>query len=175
MSTSEIIRRVAQFTFAISFSSLMLAAAPITQAQISKETVETTRNETIVGRAFDEWAKGGSVFGDLLAPDVKWTIHGSDPVAGTYMGLKDFVDRASAPLLSRLATRLVPTVHHIWAIGDTVIVRFDGAATTTSGAAYTNRFVWIFKMSNGVVTEAEAFLDLAAYRHVIDNNVPRAN
>ncbi|NKB16638.1 MAG: SnoaL-like domain-containing protein, partial [Sphingomonadales bacterium] len=114
-------------------------------------------------------------FRELLAPDVKWTIHGSDPVAGTYTGLKDFVDRASAPLLSRLATPLVPKVHHIWAVRDTVIVRFDGSATTTSGAAYTNQFVWIFKMSNGVVAEAEAFLDLAAYRRVIDSNVPRQN
>lgn len=56
-------------------------------------------------------------------------------MAGTYRGVEDFVERASAPLISRLATPLVPRVHHIWADGDTVIVRFDGSATTTSGAA----------------------------------------
>jgi uncharacterized protein len=134
----------------------------------------TSRNEALVRQAFDNWAKGGNVFAELLAPNVRWTIHGSGPVAGTYNGLKDFVERASMPLVSRLAKPIVPKVHHIWAIGDTVIVRFDGSATTTSGAPYFNQFVWIFRMDNGVVTEAEAFLDLVAYQRVVDNNTPRA-
>lgn len=142
-------------------------------AQAKCETV-TSRNETIVRQAFDSWAKGGNVFAELLAPDVRWTIHGSGPVAGTYVGLTDFVERASMPLVSRLAKPIVPAVHNIWAVGDTVIVRFDGSATTTSGAPYVNQFVWIFRMSNGVVTEAEAFLDLVAYQQVVDNNKPRA-
>ena len=51
-------------------------------------------------------------------------------------------------------------------------IRFDGAATTTSGAPYTNQFVWIFKMQDGRAVEAEAFLDLVAYQEVIDNNEP---
>jgi len=114
-----------------------------------------------------------NIFAELLAPEVRWTIHGSGPVAGTYFGLKDFVDRASGPLLSRLATPIVPKVHQIWSVGNTVIVRFDGAATTTSGAPYANQFVWIFRMANGVVIEAEAFLDLVAYQPVVDNNAPR--
>ncbi|MCO6423171.1 nuclear transport factor 2 family protein [Sinorhizobium meliloti] len=101
-------------------------------------------------------------------------MHGSAPVAGTYRGVEDFVERASAPLISRLATPLVPRVHHICADGDTVIVRFDGSATTTSGAPYRNKFVWIFLMKNGAVVEAEAFLDLAAYHAVVDNNEPRS-
>jgi ketosteroid isomerase-like protein len=120
-----------------------------------------------------KWRAGGNLFAELLARDVVWTIHGSDPVAGTYRGVEDFVTRASAPLISRLATPLVPEVRHIWADGDTVIVRFDGSATTTSGAPYDNQFVWIFRMESGSVVEAEAFLDLTAYRKVVENNEPR--
>ncbi|AEG57125.1 nuclear transport factor 2 family protein [Sinorhizobium meliloti] len=132
------------------------------------------QNITTVRAAFDKWRAGGNIFAELLAPDVVWTIHGSAPVAGTYRGVEDFVERASAPLISRLATPLVPRVHHIWADGDTVIVRFDGSATTTSGAPYRNKFVWIFLMKNGAVVEAKAFLDLAAYHAVVDNNEPRS-
>lgn len=159
---------------ACAVSIILLAAVPQAHAQAADAAA---RNEAIVRQAFANWAKGssGNVFEELLAPDVKWTIPGSDPVAGTYLGFKDFVDRASAPLVTRLATPIVPKVHHIWAVGDTVIIRFDGSATTTSGAPYANQFVWIFRMTNGRVTEAEAFLDLAAYRRVIDNNAPRAN
>jgi ketosteroid isomerase-like protein len=157
--------------YALLLASAFLAMSASAQAQNADVTA---RNEAVVRKAFDNWVKGGNVFSELLAPDVKWTIFGSGPVAGTYNGLTDFVERASMPLVSRLATPIVPKVHHIWATGDTVIIRFDGAATTTSGAPYANQFVWIFRMTDGVVTEAEAFLDLAAYQQVVDNNAPRA-
>ncbi|MDH7795038.1 MULTISPECIES: nuclear transport factor 2 family protein [unclassified Beijerinckia] len=152
-------------------STFVVVAAPA-QAQ---DADATARNAAIVRQAFDSWVKGGNVFAKLLAPDVTWTIHGSGPVARTYIGLKDFVERASAPLITRLATPLVPEVHDIWAVGDTVIIRFDASATTTSGAPYANQFVWIFRMTNGVVSEAQAFLDLVAYQKVVDNNAPRAD
>ncbi len=151
-----------------------LILLPVPEPVEAKSADEAARNEAIVRQAFDSWVKGGNVFAELLAPDVRWTIHGSGPVAGTYIGLKDFVERASMPLVSRLAKPIVPKVHNVWAVGDTVIVRFDGSATTTSGAPYVNQFVWIFRMSNDVVTEAEAFLDLVAYQQVVDNNKPRA-
>jgi ketosteroid isomerase-like protein len=141
---------------------------------VARDTGIEAQNKTIVREAFEKWRAGGNLFAVLLAPDVVWTIHGSDPVAGTYRSVEDFLARASAPLISRLATPLVPEVHNIWADGDTVIIRFDGSATTTSGAAYNNQFVWIFRMENGTVVEAEAFLDLTAYRKVVENNEPRA-
>ena len=130
---------------------------------------ETARNEKIIRDTFETWTQGTYVFLDLLAPDVKWTIHGSDPVAGTYTDIDAFMNEASLPLISRLATPLKPDVHGIWASGETVIIRFDASATTASGARYRNQFVWIFRMHSGLVAEAEAFLDLRAYRQVIDN------
>jgi ketosteroid isomerase-like protein len=132
----------------------------------------TARNEAIVREAFERWEAGGSVFDPLLASDVRWTIHGSGPVASTYESRDSFVEDASAPLISRLSSPIMPDVHAIWAVEDTVIIRFDGAATTTSGDAYENQFVWIFRMEDGQVVEAEAFLDLVAYQQVVENNEP---
>ena len=152
--------------------ALVATAAPAQASTASSDAAAQTRNEGIVRRAFEGWAAGGGVFAELLAPDVVWTIHGSGPVAGTYRGREDFVERASRPLVSRLATPLVPRVHHLWAVGDTVIVRFEAAATTTSGDAYSNQFVWIFRMRDGAVVEAEAFLDLVAYQQVLDTSEP---
>ncbi|WP_156963966.1 nuclear transport factor 2 family protein [Muricoccus aerilatus] len=156
--------------------ALGLAAAPApapapAHAQAAAIDASTqVRNEDIVRRAFEGWAAGRSGFVELLAPDVVWTIHGSGPVAGIYRSREDFVERASRPLMTRLATPLVPKVHHIWAFGDTVIIRFEAAATTTSGDAYSNQFVWIFTMRNGIVVEAEAFLDLVAYQRAVDTS-----
>nr|WP_300313230.1 nuclear transport factor 2 family protein [Halomonas sp.] len=169
------------FIYAVAWGMPLLTVAPALSQPSGQEVVspeadkqaEAERNRDIVRRAFEAWANGESVFNDLLADDVVWTIHGSDPVAGTYNGRKDFVSRASAPLVRRLQTPVVPEVHAIWAEGDVVIVRFDGSATTTSGAPYRNEFVWIFWMKKGVVTRAEAFLDLAAYREAVSSNEPK--
>ena len=161
-------------------ASATLVASPMmfTMTQAHAPTAATTspaaeRNEAIVRDAFARWSAGENIFAGLLAPDVVWTIPGSGPVAGTYHGRADFVTRASLPLVSRLATPLTPKVHRIWAIGDTVIIRFEASATTTSGAPYRNQFVWIFRMKDGQVAQAEAFLDLAAYQTVVANNEPR--
>ncbi|MFD2238167.1 nuclear transport factor 2 family protein [Aureimonas populi] len=154
--------------------AFVVAVAPAQASIATAPGIDTeARNEAIVREAFGGWATGGGNVFDLLSPDVRWTIHGSGPVADTYNGVEDFVQRGSVPLVSRLATPLTPEVHHIWAVEDRVIVRFDASATTTSGAPYNNQFVWIWRMEEGSVVEAEAFLDLVAYQEVVDNNEPR--
>lgn len=162
-------------------AAALLVAAPASQAEPTpgaapetRDAAAETRNAAIVRAAFEAWRKGGNVFAELLAPDFVWIIHGSSSVAGTYRGMDDFVGRASSPLTSRLTGPVVPDVRHIWASGDRVIVRFDGSATTTSGAPYRNQFVWIFRMKDGAAVEVEAFLDLVAYDRVVANNAPRA-
>jgi uncharacterized protein len=163
---------------ALALMALVVPAhAEITGSDPGAETHHTAveaRNKAIVHGAFEEWRAGTYVFGALLAPDVVWTIHGSGPVADTYRSQDDFVERASVPLTSRLATPIVPEVRGIYAVGDTVLIRFDGSATTTSGTPYSNQFLWMFRMKDGLVIEAEAFLDLVAYQQVVDNNEPRA-
>ena len=151
----------------------VIVALAISPATGAPARADTAQNETIVRDAFQRWAAGENVFQRLLAPDIVWTIPGSGPVAGNYHGITDFIERASVPLVSRLATPLVPQVRHIWAVGDRVIVRFDATATTTGGHPYRNQFAWLFRMKDGKVAEAEAFLDLAAYQQIVDNNQPR--
>lgn len=158
----------------LALSSAAVANTAATKVQAPASAAIEQRNREIVQAAFEEWREGTYVFAELLAPDVVWTIHGSGPVAGIYRNQKDFIEQASRPLTSRLATPIVPEVHNIFADGDTIIIRFDGTATTTSGAPYRNQFVWILKMKNGLVVNAEAFLDLVAYQQVIDNNAPRS-
>jgi ketosteroid isomerase-like protein len=150
---------------AVAFPAHAKSSAPVADS--------AARNAAIVREAFDGWAnKGGNIF-DLLSPDIRWTIHGTSSVAGTYTGVEDFVKLGAVPLVSRLATPLQPVLHDIWADGDRVVIRFDATATTTSGAPYENQYVWIFRMKNGAVVEAEAFLDLVAYQRVVENNEPK--
>jgi ketosteroid isomerase-like protein len=163
---------LALLSFALPGTAIANSAA--TQVQSQDRVAIEQRNRAIVEAAFEKWREGTYVFGELLAPNVVWTIHGSGPVAGTYRNQKDFVEKASRPLTSRLVTPIVPDVHNIFADGDTIIIRFDGRATTTSGAPYRNQFVWILRMKDGLVVNAEAFLDLVAYQQVVDSNAPRS-
>lgn len=157
------------FAFLASVGSVQAqAVAPAADASAIE-----AKNKAIVQKAFESWRGGGNVFAELLAPDVVWTIHGSSSVAGTYRGVDDLVKRGAGPLTSRLTGPVVPAAPRIFADGDTVIVRFDGSATTTSGGSYRNQFVWIFRMKDGSAVEAEAFLDLVEYQRVVDNNKPR--
>lgn len=152
--------------------SAVLVTGGVAIAQESAPCHETAaHNEIVVRQAFEEWAAGGSVF-EILSPNVIWTIRGSGPYAATYVGIDSFLKQAAAPLVERLAGPILPVVHHVWAVDDRVIVRFDGSATTLSGAPYRNQFVWILRMEDGVVQSAEAFLDLVAYQEVIDSNEP---
>ncbi len=154
---------------------LILAIAALSSAHASTpEPVHAAaHNEALVRKAFTNWSTGNGTVFALLSPDIVWTVHGSGSVAGTYKGVEAFLEGAAAPLTRRLARPLVPKVHAIWAVGDTVISRFEAGSTTTGGRPYTNQYVWIFRMEDGVVVEAEAFLDLAAYDKVVAENTAR--
>lgn len=168
------IDRLAGHAGALLIVPAFIATIGLAQADTKAPDADVAaRNEAVVRAAFERWTVGGNVFEGLLSPDVVWTIHGSGPVAATYRGIEDFTERAAVPLVSRLATPLVPEVPRIWTDGDGVVIRFDASAITTSGMPYSNRFVWIFRMEDGTVVEAEAFLDLVAYQAVIDGNEPR--
>lgn len=161
-------------TFATTVGLALLSAGP-TLAPAMATANETETNRRIVSDAFQTWEQGTYVFGELLAEDVVWTIHGTGPAAGVYTDMTTFIERAARPVTSRLASPLLPEVHNIWAEGDSVIIRWDGSAPTTGGGSYENQFLWIFKMEDGLVTEAEAFLDLRAYDALVANNQPRAD
>ncbi|WP_431261743.1 nuclear transport factor 2 family protein [Roseateles chitinivorans] len=147
--------------------ALLAETPPAPSVRADIKTAE--RNRARVVDAFDAWAQGGNrFFDDLLSPSVRWTIRGSGPTAGTYVGLEDFVTRAVRPFASRLSTPVRPVaVHHVFAQGDDVAVHWDGEAQARDGRPYRNSYVWIFRMKDGRVTEATAFLDLAPYEDVI--------
>lgn len=135
----------------------------------------TARNETIVKQAFEDWIERGGAFARILSPEVEWTVRGSGPFSRTYSGLDSFVNDASAPILSRLSTPLKPVVRKIWAVDDDVIVRFDASATTTTDETYSNEYLWILTMKDGLVVKSEAFLDMGLYQDLVDSAPTRTN
>lgn len=143
--------------------SLLTAHAPAQAADGSAES-----NRRFIEKAFEDWAAGGrTFFEDVLAPDATWIIKGTSPVAGTYRGRDDFLERAVKPFAARMATPVRPTVRDIWAADNDVVVHWDGTGTAGDGKAYRNSYVWIFRMDGQKAKEVIAFLDLVPYDDVI--------
>lgn len=67
-------------TCALLIAVVFVAVTGLARTEVANRTAQ---NEAVVREAFDNWIQGGNVFAELLAPDVRWTIHGSGPVAGT--------------------------------------------------------------------------------------------
>ncbi|MCM5680674.1 Atu4866 domain-containing protein [Schlegelella sp. S2-27] len=152
----------------IAAAPLALATPMSGQALARAGDAPTERNRQFIRQAFEKWAAGGTTFfRDVLAPDVRWTVKGTSPAAGTYQGFDDFMKRAVVPFASRLSTPIRPTVRDLWAEGSDVIVHWDGAGVAADGMPYRNSYVWIFRMNNLRATEVIAFLDLAPYDDVI--------
>lgn len=154
---------------------LLVAASTCLSVQAAPASVqaETQRNRETVNKAFAAWKAGGQTFfDDVLAPDVVWTIKGSGPSAGVYRGRQDLIERAVKPLSIRLASPIRPTVRHLWAEGEHVVIHWDGETTTRDGQPYRNSYVWIFKMRDGRAAEVTAFLDLVAYDQVVRPGQP---
>lgn len=124
-------------------------------------------NAALVRAAFDDWRHGrGSVF-DLLADDAEWTVAGSSPVSGTYRGRQTFIDRAVAPINARLSTPITPTVRHLVAEGDAVVVIWDGTATAQDGSPYANSYAWHLVLDGGRIVRVIAFLDTWALNELM--------
>jgi Ketosteroid isomerase-related protein len=116
-------------------------------------------NAALVREAFEAWRTGrGSVF-DLLDEDVEWTVAGHSPVSGTYRSRAAFMEQAVAPITARLATPIVPTVEHVVAQDDTVVVLWSGEATARDGQTYRNRYAWHLQLREGRIVRVVAFLD----------------
>lgn len=128
----------------------------------------TQTNRKLISDAFDRWAAGeGRFFDEVLSPDVIWTIEGSGPSAGDYVGLTDFMARAIQPFADRMQEPVRPVSKDIWAQNDQVIVVWEGRGRARDGAAYQNDYVWIFTLKDGRAVRVRAFLDLPAYDDVL--------
>jgi uncharacterized protein len=130
------------------------------------------QNKQLIRQAFDDWASGkGGVFG-LLARDATWTIVGNTPISRVYRGRDEFLSETIDPFNARLATPLVPTVHALYADGDTVIAYFSASATARDGKPYQNDYTWYLGLADGQITNAVAFFDSIEFTDFWNRVIP---
>jgi uncharacterized protein len=109
-------------------------------------------------------------FFNHVAQDVKWTVMGTHPLAGTYHTKDDFLAHTFARLDKLLKEGVVLRVSNLLVDGDTAAVELESLSTALNGKPFDNRYCWIARFSNGTIVEVRAYLDSALVKQLIDEN-----
>lgn len=139
---------------------LAVAALALT-AKASANEAET--NRATIAKAMDAWAAGTGGPYELLADDAVWTIAGNSLASKTYPSKEAFMSEVIRPFNARMRARLIPSVHKIYADGDTVVAHFDAQGTARDGKPYVNSYAWILTLKDGRIVRATAFFDAHAF------------
>jgi ketosteroid isomerase-like protein len=146
-----------RFVFVSLALTVNFMSGDVVMAQSAKDI--GTRNKAVVTESFEAWRTGkGSPF-DLLKEDATWTILGRSVKAKTYSTKEAFMSEVIRPFNARMRGGLTPSIRHIYADGNTVIVFFDASGTARDGRPYENTYAWFLDMQDGKVTRAFAFFD----------------
>ena len=117
-----------------------------------------------------------STFFDRVSDDVRWTVEGVHPIAGTYTSKAEF-QRAT---FDRLTPLLREGIHlrldNLVIDGKTVVAELQADSTTLDGAPYNYRLCWVctFEGSNpgDRIIEVHAYLDSMTVTWTILRNEP---
>jgi uncharacterized protein len=124
-------------------------------------------NKKLIQDAFTAWANGnGMAFFNLLTDTATWTVMGSCPISGTYVGRQRLVEDALTPLREKLAGHPTPRVINIIAEGDTIVIQWTGKGTTKTGQPYNNSYCYVVQMENGKITRGTSYLDTDLVRSI---------
>jgi hypothetical protein len=122
---------------------------------------------------FDELATGnGQPFMDLLADDARWTAIGSSSWSRTYDGKQAVVDELMRPLFRQFADQYSAWATRIVAEDDVVVVEARGHVMTKSGLAYDQTYCYVFRLSDGKVSELTEYLDTDLVNRVLEGAGP---
>lgn len=154
-----------RLSIALAAIGLAMTAIPTSAGANQGETLmanaptKQERNKALVQDRFTAWANGtGNPF-ELLDDNATWTITGRSAASKTYPNKEAFLVEVIRPFNARMQAPLKPTVHGIYADGDTVVIFFDAKTVAKDGKPYVNTYTWYFDMRDGKVVKATAMFD----------------
>ena len=117
-------------------------------------------HKALLQQVFAELAQGnGKPFIDALAPDVRWTIHGSTAWSGTWEGKTAVREQLLRPLFAQFATTYTNSAQRFIAEDDMVVVECRGRVQTRAGKAYNNTYCYVCRFESGKVAELVEYMD----------------
>lgn len=132
--------------------------------------MNATSNKQLLQRIFDGLAIGDShLFVESMAEDFKWHMIGTTSWSKTYDGRQAVLTELFGRLRRSLANRIKTKAQRFIAEDDFVVVEARGDNRTQAGAAYSNTYCFVFRLSNGRLQEVTEYLDTELVTAVLAN------
>ncbi len=120
---------------------------------------------------FDHLRTGHSErFFAKVAPDVRWLVMGTHPLAGEYLSKEDFLAHTFHRLNKLLRNGVILNVQNIIVQGDMAAVEMVSTSIANNGMNFNNQYCWIVRFKNDKIVEVRAYLDSALVQKLIDEN-----
>ena len=119
-------------------------------------------NKAIVQQWFDLVAAGDAQGAFALFDEsVSYTLRGTTPVSGTYVGMESLVADFFTPWRKQIDGEIALTVNRLIGEGDQVVALARGEAKTVFGLPYDNDYVFVFEVRDGKIHSVDEYLDTA--------------
>jgi ketosteroid isomerase-like protein len=134
----------------------------------SEEEIEMGENADAIKERWDDFAKG-DLDGAVSITDENAEIRMPEtlPWGGTYKGPEGFKEMIQKFLSNFESVDPKPTAFLEADDGETVVVTVEGVGKTKSGNELSGRSVWLYKVRDGRLVDAEFFGDTAQARDAL--------
>jgi uncharacterized protein len=112
----------------------------------------------------------GAAFFQHVAEDVDWTVMGTHPLAGHYVGKQAFIAGTFAKLGRVLPQGAQLHVEYMITQGDQAVVELRSLATAKNGIRFDNRYCWVVYFRDAIITRVRAYLDSAMVTQLFAEN-----
>ena len=100
-------------------------------------------------------------FFDHVADDVRWTVMGTHPLAGTYTSKREFLQKTFGRLDRLIHGGVVLSVREVHDAGNVAVAELLADAVTNDGHRFDNAYCWVCRFSGDQIVEVRAYLDSA--------------
>lgn len=109
-------------------------------------------------------------FFEQVADDVRWTVMGTHPLAGTYDSKAEFIEKTFTRLNKLLVGPVDLRVDNVIVSGDEAAVEMASLSMAKNGKPFDNTYCWVVRFADGVIIEVRAYVDSVVVQRVIDEN-----
>lgn len=104
-----------------------------------------------------------------LSSDIVYHVVAPEPWGGV-LDLAGLV-RTATGVFERLAAPLQVRVETLVAEGDRVVAEVCGSAPTKRGGLYENKYLFLYRVADGMIVEAKEYLDSAMYVELVEGRL----
>ncbi|MFJ1455234.1 nuclear transport factor 2 family protein [Nocardia sp. N2S4-5] len=125
-------------------------------------------NKNLLRDIFERMSQGDArALSEAMSDDFRWEFPGNWSWSGTWEPKQVVLDGLLRPLMAQFSHYRAEAVQII-AEGDRVVVQARASATTTSGDPYPQNYCFIFRVTDGKLTEVIEHCDTALVERVLD-------